>query len=174
MYAHGERRAAAGGAPAAPLLAKGGTMRTIGGMADRSGGELQDVKINVKLKISALWAAMMLLFAYGDIFGFFRPGIIDDIKGEKIAGFHIDQVYLQAVSLYILIPCIMVFLSITLRPAVSRWTNVILGVVYAASIVVSCIGETWVYYISMSIAETALLLLIVWYAWTWPKASAVA
>jgi hypothetical protein len=40
--------------------------------------------------------------------------------------------------------------------------------------VISCIGETWVYYISMSVAEIALLLLIVWYAWTWPKTGAVA
>jgi hypothetical protein len=149
-------------------------MRTGGGLADHSGHELQDVQINVKLKLSALWAAMLLLFAYGDIFSFFRPGIVDDIRGEKIAGFHIDQVYLQAVSMYILIPCLMVFLSVALRPTVSRWTNVILGVVYAASVAVSCIGETWVYYISMSIAETVLLLLIVWYAWTWPKTSAVA
>ncbi len=43
---------------------------------------LEDVKIDVKLKIAALWATVMLLFAYGDIFGYFRPGFI----GEIMAG----------------------------------------------------------------------------------------
>jgi hypothetical protein len=31
---------------------------------------LEDVRIGVRLKISALWIAMLFLFAYGDIFGF--------------------------------------------------------------------------------------------------------
>jgi hypothetical protein len=36
----------------------------------------------------------------------------------------------------------------------------------------SAIGETSVYYWFLSIAESALLLLIVWYAWTWPRRDA--
>jgi hypothetical protein len=35
--------------------------------------------------------------------------------------------------------------------------------------VASAIGETSAYYWLLSIAESALLLLIVWYAWTWPR-----
>ena len=35
-------------------------------------------------------------------------------------------------------------------------------------IVVSMIGEAWAYFIFLSVAEIGLLLLIVWYAWTWP------
>ena len=41
---------------------------------------LEDTKIDVKLKISALWATMMFLFAYGDIFGFFRTGFIEEVN----------------------------------------------------------------------------------------------
>ena len=63
----------------------------------------------------------------------------------------------------------MVFLSLVLRAAVSRWTNIVLPVLFIVSIVVSVIGETWVYFIFLSIAEIALLLLIIWYAWTWPS-----
>ena len=32
---------------------------------------LEDAKVPVKLKLSALWAALMFLYAYGDIFAFF-------------------------------------------------------------------------------------------------------
>jgi hypothetical protein len=33
----------------------------------------------------------------------------------------------------------------------------------------SVIGETWAYFYFLSIVESALLLLIIWYAWTWPR-----
>jgi hypothetical protein len=36
-------------------------------------------------------------------------------------------------------------------------------------IVASAIGETSAYYWFLSITESALLLGIVWYAWTWPR-----
>ena len=46
----------------------------------------EGVRIGVRLKIAALWVAMLFLFAYGDIFGSFVPGRIDDIRGGKIPG----------------------------------------------------------------------------------------
>jgi hypothetical protein len=85
--------------------------------------EMEDVKINVKLKISALWVAMLFVFAYVDIFAFYRPGIIEGIMAGKVATFQIDQVFLFLTTLYILIPSIMVFLSLILKPKVNRWTK---------------------------------------------------
>jgi hypothetical protein len=81
----------------------------------------------------------------------------------------ITQVFLFAVSLYIAIASVMVFLSLVLSPTVNRWTNIVLPSLYVVSIVASAIGETSAYYWFLSIAESALLLLIVWYAWTWPR-----
>jgi len=37
--------------------------------------------------------------------------------------------------------------------------------------VASVIGEDWAYCYVLSIIESALLLLIVWYAWNWPRQS---
>jgi hypothetical protein len=50
---------------------------------------------------------------------------------------------------------------------VNRWTNVILGSVYAHTIVLSVIGEGWAYYIGVSVLEVVLVLLIVRYTWKW-------
>ena len=36
--------------------------------------EMEDVKINVKLKLSALWAAVMFLYVYADIKAFLGRG----------------------------------------------------------------------------------------------------
>jgi hypothetical protein len=53
---------------------------------------------------------------------------------------------------------------------VNRWTNVILGSVYAVTIVLSVIGEGWVYFFFFSALEVVRVLLIVRYAWKWPEA----
>ena len=129
----------------------------------------EDVRIGVRLKISALWIAMLFLFAYGDIFGFFAAGQIEEVIGGEISGIEITQVFLFAISLYIAIASVMVFLTLVLRPTVNRWTNIVLPTLYIVSILASAIGETSAYYWFLSVAESALLLLIVWYAWTWPR-----
>ena len=128
-----------------------------------------DHEVGVRLKISALWVVLLFLYAYGDIFGFFSPGQIQEVMAGEISGIAITQVFLFAVSLYIAIASVMVFLSLVLRPTVNRWTNIVLPSLYVVSIVASAIGETSAYYWFLSIAESALLLQIVWYAWTWPR-----
>ena len=135
-------------------------------MSTSSSGILEDVRIGVRLKISALWIAMLFLFAYGDIFGFFRTGLIEEVIEGEVSGVEITLVFLFGVSVYIAIA--MVFLSLVLRPRVNRWANIVLPILYMVSIAISSIGETWAYYYFMSIAESAFLVLIVWYAWTWP------
>lgn len=134
--------------------------------------KLEDLKINVKLKISALWATVMLLFAYGDIFGYFRPGFIETIIAGKVSGLDIDQFFLSWTTVYVTIPSLMVFASLVLRPRLSRPLNIVLGIFYAASIMLFCIGETWAYYIFLSVLESVLLLAVVWYAWKWPVVDA--
>jgi hypothetical protein len=47
---------------------------------------VEGVRIDVRLKISALWVAMLFLFAYGDIFGLFAPGRIDEIEVARSPG----------------------------------------------------------------------------------------
>jgi hypothetical protein len=53
----------------------------------------EDVKVGVRFKIAALWIAMLFLFAYGDIFGFFSPGQIEEVMAGKISGMAITEVF---------------------------------------------------------------------------------
>jgi Family of unknown function (DUF6326) len=130
---------------------------------------LEDVKIGVRLKISALWIAMLFLFAYGDIFGFFRREVIEEVIAGEISGTEITQTFLFAVSVYIAVASAMVFLTLVLRPRLNRWVNIVLPILYVVSIAASAIGEDWAYYYLLSLAEISLLVLIIWYAWTWPN-----
>jgi hypothetical protein len=127
-----------------------------------------DAHVGVRLKISALWAALLFLYAYGDIFGFFKPGRIQEIVSGEISGIQITESFLLAVSVYVAIASAMVFLTLVLRPSACRWANVVLAALYIASIVAAAIGES-AYYWFLSVAEIAMLLFIVRYAWTWPR-----
>ncbi len=129
--------------------------------------EMEDVKINVKMKLSALWVALMFLYIYADIFSLYRPGQIEEMMSGRMGPFAVTQGSLFAASLLMVIPAVMVFLSLTLKPKVNRWANIILGVVYTLVNISNLVGETWVFYIFSGLVEIVLTILIVGYAWKW-------
>jgi Family of unknown function (DUF6326) len=124
--------------------------------------------VNVRIKISALWTSMLFVFAYVDLFSLYRPDFRADIEAGEIAGFTINEAFLLAVTVYVVVPSLMVFFSLVLRPGVNRIVNITLATIYLVTIAAGTIGE-WSYYILGSIIEAALLAAIVFYAWTWPK-----
>ena len=127
-----------------------------------------DHEVGLRLKISALWVVLLFLYAYGDIFGFFKPGQIQDIVSGQISGIDITEGFLFAVSVYVAIASVMIFLTLVLRPAAARWSNVVLAILYVVTIVGAAIGES-AYYWFLGVVEIAALALIVRYTWTWPR-----
>jgi len=133
--------------------------------------EYQDYWINPRIKISALWTAMLFIFVYVDLFSLFRADIRADIEAGKIFAFTIGQVFLLGVTIYVVIPSLMVFLGLVLSARVTRMVNVVVAVLYAVTIAGGAVGESNYYYILGSLIEVVLLAGIVYYAWTWPKAT---
>ena len=131
--------------------------------------EFEDIKISVKMKLSALWAAVMFCFIYGDIFSLHKPGVIADMMAGKMGPFPVTQESLLIASLFMAVPGVMVFLSLVLKPKVNRWTNIVLGVFYIITNSLSAFTDAWAFFIVLGVIEGALLALIVWYAWKWPK-----
>jgi hypothetical protein len=129
---------------------------------------LEPLHVNVRIKISALWASMLFVSAYVDLFSLYRPDVRDDLEAGELAGFTVNQAFLLGTTVYVVIPSAMVFLALVLRPRVNRIANIGLSIVYALTIVGSAIGE-WGYYILGSAVEVALLATIVYFAWTWPR-----
>lgn len=131
-----------------------------------------DVKIPLRLKLSALWAALMFLYIYADIFSLYKPGQIDEMLAGRMGFLPVTQGSLLTAAILMLIPALMVFLSLALKPTVARWTNIVLGVVYTAVNIGNLVGETWAFYILFGIVEMALTLLIIWHAWNWRNVEA--
>jgi hypothetical protein len=130
--------------------------------------KFEPFNVNVRIKISALWASMLFVFAYVDLFSLYRPDIRSDLERGNVSGFTINRSFLVGTTLYVVIPSLMVFVALILRPRVNRIANIALSIVYAVTIIAGAIGE-WSYYILGSVIEVALLAAVVYYAWTWPK-----
>jgi Family of unknown function (DUF6326) len=124
--------------------------------------------VNVRVKISALWTSMLFVFAYVDLFSLYRADFRADLEAGEVGGFDVNQSFLFATTVYVVIPSLMVFLALVLRARVARIVNIALSVVYALTVIAGAIGE-WNYYILGSAVEVALLAAIVNYAWTWPR-----
>ena len=133
---------------------------------------LEDVNVNVKLKLAALWASFMFLYIYVDYFHLYMPGSIEDLLAGKVWKFEISQAFLLAGLASVTIPALMIFLSVALLAKVNRWTNIIVSVVYIPYTLLNLAGAAWLHMILGAGVEVVLLLLIIRYAWKWPKVEA--
>lgn len=133
---------------------------------------LEDVKLDVKLKLAAAWTSLMFLIIYIDYFHLYIPGSLEDLLAGKVFVFDITQVFLVAGLATVTIPALMIFLSIALPAKVNRWTNIIVAVVNIPAMLFNLAGVAWLHIIFGAVVEVVLLLLIIGYAWKWPKVDA--
>ena len=138
----------------------------------KSIGIPENMKIDVKIKLSALWVTLMLCYIYADILSLFSPGAVEEIIAGKMGPFPVTQAALLSAAILMLIPALMVFLSLILGSKANRWINIIVGILFTAVSIGNLIGETWAYYLAFGIIEIVLTVLIVFYAWKWPKQEA--
>jgi hypothetical protein len=130
---------------------------------------LEDSKVSVKLKLSALWAALMFLYTYGDILGFYTPGTIEDLISGKAGAIQITDAFLIVMAAWMAIPSVMVFLSLSLKVKANRWSNIVLATVSMLMLAATFFaGEFSVRYAFHALVEGVLIMLIFWHAWNWP------
>lgn len=134
---------------------------------------LQDARVDEKIVLSGLWISLLFVFAYVDILGFWRTDIVNGALSGEVpgTGFEIDQTFLALTTIYLLVPSLMVVVSLLSPARINRVVNLLLSPLYTASVVVTVVGENWVYYILGSIVEVVLLLAITRVAWTWRRPS---
>ena len=122
-----------------------------------------------RIVLSGLWVSMLFVFAYVDIFGFWRADVVNGALMGTVpgAGFEIGQTFLALTTLYILVPSLMVAGSLLLPYRFNRLANLALAGIYASTIVGAMIGETWAYYLVGSGVELVLLGAIVRVALRW-------
>jgi len=148
-------------------------------MADREGRErrrespvgglhLEDTRIHVKVKLSALWASVMFCYIYADYFGLYVPGKLQGmLQGTMGPLGPTTQGVLLGTSVLMAIPGVMIFLSVALGPQLNRWLNIVFGALFTVIILITM--WDWTFYIFFGVIEVLLTGLVVWYAWNWPR-----
>jgi hypothetical protein len=128
-----------------------------------------DRPLDRRIVLSGLWVTMLFVFAYVDIFGFWRADVIKGALAGEVPGpgFTIGQTFLTLTTLYILVPSLMVAGSLLLPRRANRIANLVLPVVYLLTVAGSMVGESWIYYQLGSVVEIALLVVIARTAARW-------
>lgn len=136
----------------------------------QSGKTLADFPINPRLKLSALWSAVMFCYLYGDYFQLYVPGEVERfISGDTLLD---SPLKLFLASVLMAVPALMVFLSLVLNPFAAKWLNIIFGTIYTAIMVliaVNSIAPWYTFYVFLAVVECIITATIVWQAWRWPK-----
>jgi MFS family permease len=116
--------------------------------------------------MAALWATTMMIFAYVDLFSLFRPDFRAALDQGKVFVFDVGQPFLLGVTIYVIIPSLMIYLSLVMPRRLNRVVSISLAGLYAVTIVGGAVGE-WSYYVLGSVVEVVLLALVIHHSWTW-------
>jgi Family of unknown function (DUF6326) len=127
--------------------------------------------VNVRVKLAALWTSVLFCYIYADYFGLYVPGALQSmLAGQMRPLGPTTQGVLVGTSVMMAIPSLMIFLSVALSPRPTRVLNIVFGAVYTGIILITMWG--WAFYVVFGFIEITLTVLVVWYAWKWPRVQA--
>ncbi len=138
----------------------------------RKANEMNEMKV----RLSTLWIFALFNYAYADIHSLIDPTTLKEIMTGYVGSLHITQGFLLGSAILIETAIAMVLLSRVLEYRANRWTNIVIGVLHTAAVMLSAfVGGTRpaLYYIFFATIEIVCTSLIVWYAWRWKPATAL-
>ena len=136
---------------------------------------METSKIDVRIKLSALWIAEMFCYLFAAVWDNYKPGVLEELIAGEIDGIAITQEVLFGNAVMMVIPSVMVFMSLILKAKVNRLANIILSIFFTGVILITYAYyyvsgvNKWVYSYVFTITEIMLYALIVWHAWKWPR-----
>jgi hypothetical protein len=130
---------------------------------------LEDIKVNIKLKLAAFWASFMFLYIYVDHFALYMPKKIVGIIQGKVFVFDISQGFLLAALVSVSIPALMIFLSAALPAKINRGLNITIATILIPYSLFNLAGEAWLHMLYGALVEVIILCLIIYNAWKWPR-----
>ena len=118
---------------------------------------------DVKVTLSIIWIAVMLVYLWGDVLRIFAG---DVVLGE-IDGVKFTQGMALGIAALMLIPILMVVLSLVLPYNINRWANIIVAIgwfLFNLAGIRSYPGHYDKFLLAVSMVFNVIT---VWYAWKW-------
>lgn len=131
----------------------------------------EDFRVNIKLRLAALWTSLMFCYVYGDFFSLFVPGRIQRLMDGNSGAGQTTPVMLLVYAVLLATPALMIFLSVALKARVNRLLNIIMGSFFTFVMILvtaTSLGEWMLFYTFLGIVEIILTCIIVWQAVKWP------
>lgn len=132
--------------------------------------QLEDYKVPLRLKLSALWTGVMFLYIYGDYFELYVPQKVEGLlNGQNM----LDSPMKLFLATFLLTrPALMIFLSLMLKPQMTRWLNIGVGAFFTLLTLlvgISSMSEWRAFYVFLAFLESVVTAVIVWQAWNWKR-----
>jgi len=81
------------------------------------------MNVDVRIILAAIWVCLMLTYLLGDVLRIFSG----DFKAGEIGGLKLTQGMWLGISILMLIPILMVFLTLVLGYPLVRWANIVVA-----------------------------------------------
>lgn len=140
--------------------------------AQNAPNRLDSTSMPVQVKMAAAWTSLMFLYAYVDIYNFYKPGVVDGILAGLVFEFEVSAPLLTTFVALLAVPALMVVLSVTLPAGANRTINLVVASLYIPFSIFNAVGESWEWapFYGLAIGIEVLLLgFILRSAWAWPR-----
>ena len=128
--------------------------------------------VDVKIKLAFLWLIKDLAFVGSGLLVLYEPGGIQDmISGYMYGSMQLGDATSLLLTSLSLVFLIMAILSLNLKNSLNRWANIIVAIVMMIISIISTISLgtlTITHYLNEAF-QFVILILIVWFAWTWKE-----
>jgi len=116
-----------------------------------------------RIILAALWVCLMLAYLLGDVLRIYSG----DFKDGKIADVQPTPAMFLGIAIFMSIPIVMIFLSLTLAYPINRWVNIIAAVLLFGFNLIGLPGYPSAYDKYLIVVGLVFNVLTVGYAWNW-------
>lgn len=131
---------------------------------------LADKPIHIRIKLSALWVAVMFCYIYGDYFELYVPQKVEGLlNGKNMLD---SPVKLLIATILLALPALLIFLTVMAKAALVKWLNVAIGLfftIFTLLVGLSSLSAWRMFYVLLSLLESMLTLVIVIVALGWKR-----
>jgi hypothetical protein len=131
-------------------------------MKDMMKDIMKDIMKDMKSTLSMLWIFVMFNMVFADIIGFLNTGFLEEMIAMKP-----HEGLVLALAVMVEIPILMIILARFLPHKLNRMANLTGGMFTILWVVGG--GNMSLSYIFFATIEVAVLLVILWIAWTWKR-----
>jgi len=125
--------------------------------------------LDVRIKLSAFWVALMLTYLLGDVLRIFSG----DFTAGEVGGMQVTQELYLGLAIIMVLPILMVILSLLLPDKANRWANIILPIFFFVFNLIGLPTYPSAYDKFLIIVGLVFNVLTVWIAWRWSKQESV-